>query len=242
MSSQTFQLPTSNSPDIIRNQVENQAGYKLLKSFFVKQGYEFVNARAQVFLSYSRENSSPSMLCIIPSLVSLDFKKDANHKAIGIVAFINNNQRAFLATEVLVNHKPFQIDSYTLYSLNDTKGVDQVLTVSKNELAKGDVATIGRKIKETKFTAKGAINASIPQEDFGFIISNSLSNFLNDAYNKASPADYKHRMMMESSLIEKYSQAIAAKQTSLAKAAGYCCSCTCCNGCTTTSTSFSLSL
>lgn len=241
MSNQTFQLPTRNNLEVIKNQVENQAGYKTLKAFFTKQGYEFVDARAQVFLSYSKENSSPSMLCIIPSLVSIDFNKDANHKAIGIVAFINNNQRGFMATEVLVNHKPFQIDSYTLYSLNDTKGVDAVLNVSKNDLAKGDITAISRKIKETKFTAKGAINASIPQEDFGFIISNSLSSFLNDPYNRASPADYKHRMMMESSLIEKFSQVIATKQTSLAKAAGYCCSCTCCNGCTTTSTSFSLS-
>lgn len=240
MATQTFLLPTTHNLDIIKTQVESQVPYRTLKAFFTKQGFEFVDSRAQVFLSYSQENSSPSMLCIIPSLVPIDFKKDASHRAVGICAFINGGQHAFLATEVLVNHKPYQIDSYSLFSLNDAKGVDQVLSISKADLASKDIGAISKKIKDTKFTAKGAINASIPQADFGLIVNSSLSAFLNDPFNNSSPADYKHRMMMESSMIEKFSQAVAAKQSNLAKASGYCCSCTCCNGCTTTSTSFSL--
>ena len=243
MSNQTLQLPSSRNLEVIKNQIENQKGYQVLKRNFETQGFEFINSRSQIFITYdnSKPNANPSLFCIVPSLVPLDLKKDPNHKAVGIVVFINNNKYAFFATEVLVNHKPFQVENYALYTLkNDRKTLDKLLSVQKKDLVSQSIKVISSKIKNIRIEEKRTINANVPEEDFSFIIKNSLSNFLNDEFTKQYPNVYKNSMLKETSLILKFSQAIAFKKQNSASLSSWSCSSTCCNGCTTTSCSWSL--
>ena len=243
MSNQTFQLPTSKNLDVIKKQIENQKAYQVLKQSFEKQGFEFIVSRAQIYISYdnSKLNINPSMFCIIPSLVPLDFKKDASHKAVGIGVFINNDQYSFIATEVLVNHKPYQIENYSLYILNENKNVELFLSIPKKDLVNNEINVVSRKIKDATIDEKLILKANIPEADFGHIIKNSLSNFLNDEFTKQYPSVYKNSMLKESALIEKFSLAIALKKQTSAAKSSWSCSSTCCNGCTTTSSSWSMS-
>jgi uncharacterized protein YqkB len=244
MSNQTFQLPSGKNLDVIKNQIENQKPFLALKKSFEEKGFEFIYSRSKIFVTHdtARANASPSLFCIIPSLVPLDLKKDPHHKAVGIVVFINNGKYAYFATEVLVNHKPFQIENYTLYGFGaDRKKPDKLFSVPRKQLASKSIKQISSGIKNVRIDQKRTINANIPEADFEFIIKDSLSDFLNDEFTKHQPGSYKNSMLKETSVILKFSQAIAFKKQQSASLASWSCSSTCCNGCTTTSCSWSLS-
>jgi hypothetical protein len=239
--SQTFQLPTNKNLGVLENQIENKENYQRLKRHFEAQGFEFVNSRSQIYISYddTKKNVNPSLICIIPSLVPLDLKCDPSHRAVGIVAFVNNDNYSFFATEVLVNHSPFQIDTYSLFAINADNEILNILSVTKKELLNDKIETISKKIKEIKINQKGILNANVPEDDYSYVIKNSLSNFLNDEFTKHNPSSYKNGLLQESSLAEKFSLAIAYKKQVSASLASWSCSSTCCNGCTTTSSSWS---
>lgn len=245
MEKQTYQLPADKNLEIIKTQLESRQEFQSLLKRFEGEGFEFIFSRSKAFMTFDNtveNNPNPSLFCIIPSLVPLDLDRDENHTAIGIIAFINNDRYAFLATEVLVNHKPFVISNYKLHYLTKENEVDLMFEVNRDELEQYDIKELSERIKDIGLKEENNINAGIVPEDFNFIIYNSLSEFLNDKYTEGYPRNYKESMLLETSLVEKFSLAIATKTQTSAIKASWCCSCTCCNGCTTTSTSFTLSL
>jgi hypothetical protein len=243
MNTNTFQLPSGKNVDIITKQIDQMLPYQVLKSFFEEQGFEFIYSRAQVFMTYdnNRDDARPSLMLVIPSLVPVDLKADANHKAVGITVLINDNDYAFVATEVLVNHAPYSIENYTLYSLTDDQTVAPLLNIDKKALEANEVETITSMIESIEIDPKRTLKGGVPKEDFQYIINSSLSKFLSDEYTQQYPDAYRNSMLKECSLVEKFSQAIALKKQNAESSAACCCSCTCCNGCTTTSSSFTIS-
>lgn len=246
MAAFTFILPNDSSKSgIMKNQVENRPAYQILKSYFEKQGFEFLSSRSQVFLSFDKMNpkSAPSIFTIIPSLVPVDLSKDPSHRAIGIIVLRNKDKYAYLAVEVLCNHKPYSIDTYTIYSLHNTKKeVVKIASIGKADIGKSEVNTITSKIviNLDRIGNPEMLDISLPAEDISGIIKTALSNLLNDEFTKKFPIAYKNAMLKETPMIEKFSRSMAIKKGN-SEASRFACSCTCCNGCTTTSSSFSLS-
>jgi|SRR5690554_4133823 len=245
MENQTYKLPSSKNLEIIRSQIETKEEFQVLLNYFNEQGFEFIFERSKIFMTFDNtidNNPNPSLFCIIPSLIPVDLENDPNHTAIGLIAFINDSKFSFLATEVLVNHKPFEIDNYKLHYLTEQKDIDLMFEVNREELKNNDIKELSRRIKDLDIQEGDSLNANIVTEDFNFIIYDSLKEFLNDDYTQHFPAEYKESMLAETSLVEKFSLTIATKHQVAIGNVSYCCSCTCCNGCTTTSTSFSLGL
>ena len=245
MENQTYQLPASRNLEIIRNQIEKRKDFQSLLNSFREKGFEFIYERSKIFMTFDNtkeDNPNPSLFCIIPSLIPVDLESDPNHTAIGIIAFINESKYSFLATEVLVNHGPFEIENYKLHYLTESNEVNLMFEVNREELKNNDIKELSSRIKDLDIKKENSLNANIVTEDFNFIIYDSLKEFLNDEYTQHFPPEYKESMLAETSLVEKFSLAIATKQQIAIGKVSYCCSCTCCNGCTTTSTSFTLNL
>ncbi len=238
MSQQTFQLPSENNVQIITKQIDKMPGFLILKEHFEAQGFEFIYERAQIFMTYESNNKPgrPSLLLIIPSLVSVDLRTDPSHQAISLTAFINGEDYSFLATEVTVKHNPYSIHDYTLYSLNANKTVQSIASITKEELIWNELDALVDNLQEIDIKKTQVMNASVPTGDFGYIIKRSLSKFLNDEYTQQYPDKYRFKMLEECPLIEKFSKAIAEKQKKAAHTITLCCS-TSCNACCTTSSS-----
>jgi hypothetical protein len=242
MSQQTFQLPSENNVEIITKQIDKIQSFLILKEHFEALGFEFIYERAQIFMTFQNHNapSRPSLLLIIPSLVSVDLRTDPSHQAISLTAFINGEDYSFLATEVTVKHNPYSIDDYTLYSLGTNNVVQAIASITKEDLIWNDIDTIVDNLKEIEINVGRIMNASVPYGDFGYIIKRSLSKFLNDEYTQQYPDKYRFKMLEECPLIEKFSKAIAEKQKKAAHTITLCCS-TSCNACCTTSSSVAFS-
>lgn len=219
--------------------------FQSLRDNFVKtQNMAFILARAKVFMYVAptidtAASPTPNILGILPSFKPVN-RADAFHEAAGIVVHHNGGA---MATSVKVNHNPFQVVEYRSHEV-DPEDVTQILvkSITAAELEKLSVEEAAKVLGPPKIFDRN-VDPSAPtpsKADTGAILTMAMQMILRDSYARPLyPQEGLNSLLAQASLGAKLSS-VHFQRYSTALRSGFYCSCTCCNGCTTTS--FTLSI
>ena len=213
------------------------------------QNMAFILARAKVFMYVAPSFDAnavpvPNIIGILPSFKPVNCADDF-HEAAAIVVYHNGGA---MATSVRVSHNPFLVTEYRSHEV-DPGDVNQVLvrSIAATELERLSVEEAAKllgppKISDTDPAGRTLDPASpTPQRgDTTTIFTMALQMILRDSYARPLyPQEGLNSLLGQASLGAKLSSVHFARYSSALRT-GFYCSCTCCNGCTTTSFTISL--
>jgi hypothetical protein len=217
----------------------------LRNHFMTTAGMTFILSRAKVFMwvapSLDTEAIlSPNILGILPSFKPVN-SSDPFHEAVGIVVHQNGGA---MATSVHVNHNPFQVTEFNSHEV-DPDNLTQIITqtISAAQLENLSVQEAANAMGAPKIFPRNIDpKAPTPSEaDSTSMYNIALQMILTDAYARPLyPQEGLNSLLAQASLGAKLSS-VHFQRYSGVLAKGFYCSCTCCNGCTTTSFTLSLS-
>lgn len=214
--------------------------FRALRDYFVKtQGMAFILARAKVFMYVAPALdatgvAAPNILGIIPSFKPVN-RSDAFHEAAGIVVHHNGGA---MATSVRVSHNPFVVTEFRSHEV-DPDDVNQIIErrIGADELEKLSVEEAARVMGPPKIFERN-VNPNSPspsQADSTSMVALALQMILRDSYARPLyPQEGLNSLLAQASLGAKLSNVHFQRYASALRS-GFYCSCTCCNGCTTTS-------
>lgn len=244
-----MQLRPNDAAVFIQKMMAQSAALRSLRDYFVsKYGMSFILTRAKVFMYVAPAAAAsdgtvpppvPNIIGILPSFKPVN-RTDASHQAAGIVVHHNGGA---MATLVDVSHNPFAVTSYTACEV-DPEDVSRITEskIGAAELERASVEEAARMMGVPKVLESGIDPMAAPPTaaDSAALYSMSLQAILRDAYARPLyPADGLASLLGQASLGVKLSQ-VHFQRYSLAIGKGGYCSCTCCNGCTTTSITIKL--
>ncbi len=217
-----------------------------LRDHFVKTaGMAFILSRAKVFMYVAPSldgtaAAAPNILGILPSFKPVN-RSDAFHEAAGIVVHHNGGA---MATSVHVSHNPFQVTEFRSHEV-DPEDFNQIIvrTIGAAELEKLSVEEAAAVMGAPKIFERNIDpNSPTPsQADSSAMSVLALQMILRDSYARPLyPQEGLNSLLAQASLGAKLSS-VHFQRYSGALRSGFYCSCTCCNGCTTTSFTLSLS-
>lgn len=220
--------------------------FQTLRDHFVSTaGMSFILSRAKVFMWVApsldtEEIPSPNILGILPSFKPVN-SSDPFHEAVGIVVHQNGGA---MATSVRVNHNPFVVTEFRSHEV-DPDDLTQIITqtISAADLENLSVQDAAAAMGPPKIFPRNIDPKSpTPSEaDSSSLYDIALKTILTDAYARPLyPQEGLNSLLAQASLGAKLSSVHFQRYTGVLSK-GFYCSCTCCNGCTTTSFTLSLS-
>ena len=221
--------------------------FQTLQNHFTRtpSGMTFILSRAKVFMwvapSLNTEAIlSPNILGILPSFKPVN-ASDTFHEAVGIVVHQNGGA---MATSVRVNHNPFVVTEFRSHEV-DPDDLKQIITrtISASQLESLSVEDAAAAMGPPKIFQRNIDEKSpTPSEaDSNSMFNIALQTILTDAYARPLyPQEGLNSLLAQASLGAKLSS-VHFQRYSAVLSKGFYCSCTCCNGCTTTSFTISLS-
>lgn len=247
-----LQLRPNDAAVFMQKMLSQSPAFRSLRDYFVsKHGMSFILTRAKVFVYVAPPVAAtsdgtvpapiPNIIGILPSFKPVN-RTDASHEAAGIV--VHNNGGA-TATLVKVSHNPFIVTEYAAHEL-DPDDLSRVIVspIGAAELEKLSVEEAAKVMGVPKvFERNVDPSASSPiAADAATLYSMALQAILRDEYARPLyPQDGLNALLRQASLGVKLSQ-VHFQRYSVALGKGGYCSCTCCNGCTTTSFSLKLEI
>ena len=223
------------------------AAFQTLRNYFVNTaGMTFILSRAKVFMYVaptldSAAMVSPNILGILPSFKPVN-RADAFHEAAGIVVHHNGGA---MATSVQVAHNPFMVTQFRSHEVDPTDLTNIIVkTISAAELERLSVEEAAKIMGAPKiFEHNIDPNSPTPsQADSTAMATLALQMILKDSYARPLyPQEGLNSLLAQASLGAKLSN-VHFQRYAGALSKGFYCSCTCCNGCTTTSFSLSLKI
>jgi hypothetical protein len=253
-----LQLPTRAAIQYVQKMQTSNEAFARLIAQFTAEGFTFHMERAKVFMfstpAFNAKGAAdqpdepvgaePYLLGILPSFIKVK-ASDPSHVAIGISVLSNGS---VVAARVTVSHNPFRITDFTVHFPQGTKVVSR--TVSASRLQDASLATVSSELTKNvrpPATPRGA-NAVVPAGDRSMleaIVTDAMHEILQDDYARPlyTPEGFQ-ALLDQTSLAQKFGLALAVGGPLPLSAGigrrGFACSCTCCNGCTTTSITISM--
>lgn len=239
-------LKPADAAAFMEKMLTKSSAFQALREHFVKaEGMAFILARAKVFMYVAptldaSAVASPNILGIIPSFKPVN-RSDAFHEAAGIVVHHNGGA---MATSVRVSHNPFVVTEFRSHEVDpeDPTRIN-VTKIGADELEKLSVEEAARVMGPPKIFEKN-INPNSPtpsQADSTAMVALALQMILRDSYARPLyPQEGLNSLLAQASLGAKLSS-VHFQRYSAALRSGFYCSCTCCNGCTTTSFTLDIS-
>jgi hypothetical protein len=220
--------------------------FQTLRDHFVgTAGMTFILSRAKVFMWVAPSMDteaipSPNILGILPSFKPVN-ASDLFHEAAGIVVHQNGGA---MATSVRVSHNPFLVTDFRSHEV-DPDNLTQILTqtISTAQLENLSVQEAAAVMGPPKIFPRNIdVKAPTPSEaDTKSMYNIALQMILTDAFARPLyPQEGLNSLLAQASLGAKLSS-VHFQRYSGALSKGFYCSCTCCNGCTTSSFTLSLS-
>jgi hypothetical protein len=218
-----------------------------LRDHFVKaEGMAFILSRAKVFMYVAptldaTAVASPNIIGIVPSFKPVN-RSDEFHEAAGIVVHHNGGA---MATSVRVSHNPFLVTEFRSHELDpeDLSRIN-VTRIGAQELEKLSVEEAARVMGPPKIFERN-VNPNSPtpsQADSTAMVAMALQMILRDSYARPLyPQEGLNSLLAQASLGAKLSS-VHFQRYSATLRSGFYCSCTCCNGCTTTSFTLDISV
>lgn len=218
-----------------------------LRDHFVKaEGMAFILSRAKVFMYVAptldaTAVASPNIIGIVPSFKPVN-RSDEFHEAAGIVVHHNGGA---MATSVRVSHNPFLVTEFRSHELDpeDFSRIN-VTRIGAQELEKLSVEEAARVMGPPKIFERN-VNPNSPtpsQADSTAMVAMALQMILRDSYARPLyPQEGLNSLLAQASLGAKLSS-VHFQRYSATLRSGFYCSCTCCNGCTTTSFTLDISV
>lgn len=249
------QLPAKLAANLVEKVLLSDPRFQTFYQYFSKQGMRFIPERAQVLMYVQKpesENaavSSPAILAIVPSF--REFKaSDPSHEAVSIVGVYHGDRLGGVyAAHVNVQHNPFKVAAFSILEIDAEKqrivwqrvDRDTLGEISERELAAKFRPPIPLEPDDRKqvrsFPALG-------DRDAVNLTADVYRTILSDRYARPLyPVTGYRSLLNDTQLIQRWSLVQRERYNSLISelAAGSCSSSsTSCNGCTCTSTSFSL--
>jgi len=224
--------------------------FQSLRDHFVKtQNMAFILARAKVFMYVAPALDAaaapvPNILGILPSFKPVN-RADASHEAAGIVVHHNGGA---MATSVLVSHNPFLVTEYRSHEVDpDNPSEVVVRSIAAAELERLSVEEAAKLLGPPKLStvADRTLDPASPtpgRADTTAMFTMALQMILRDSYARPLyPQEGLNSLLAQASLGAKLSS-VHFQRYSAALRSGFYCSCTCCNGCTTTSFTIGLKI
>ena len=239
-------LKPADAAAYMEKMLAKSAAFRSLRNHFVTTaGMTFILSRAKVFMYVaptldSDAMASPNILGILPSFKPVN-RADAFHEAAGIVVHHNGGA---MATSVRVTHNPFVVTEFRSHEV-DPVDLNNIIikTISAVELERLSVEDAAKIMGAPKIFERN-IDPKSPtpsQADSTAMATLALQMILKDSYARPLyPQEGLNSLLAQASLGAKLSS-VHFQRYSGALSKGFYCSCTCCNGCTTTSFSLSIS-
>jgi len=221
--------------------------FQTLRDHFVStQGMSFILSRAKVFMWVApsldtEEIPSPNILGILPSFKPVN-SSDPFHEAAGIVVHQNGGA---MATSVRVSHNPFLVTEFRSHEV-DPDDLSQIITrtISTADLENLSVEEAAAAMGPPTIFPRN-VDAKSPTPslaDSNSMYDIALKMILNDTYARPLyPQEGLNSLLEQASLGAKLSSVHFQRYSGILSK-GFYCSCTCCNGCTTTSITLNLSI
>jgi hypothetical protein len=210
------------------------AVFKRLFDDFTSQGFQFLYERGKVFMYSGAGTPSidAGVLGILPSYVPVR-ATDPHHIAIGLA--VHNSGRA-LACRVKVNHNPFIVGEFELYE--NIAG-----NIATSRISAADLDSLSR---EDAARQLGIPSTSVQMEhDAGYLSSSQLEGIIRTTFEQIIHDKYASPLYPPAGLASLLNQIPLYQKLALSNGIRYSmamnriktcgCSCSCCNGCTTTS-------
>jgi hypothetical protein len=227
--SQIMRLPTREASQYVQRAYEENKAFARLHDYFKERRLQFHFKRAKVYFFLSRPAGSqrPATIAIVPSFVRVK-PTDPNHEAVGIAVLSDGTS---IATKVKVEHNPFRVTEFSLYRLEGNKVVaENSMPISKiRSLTPPRLSTLGA-------TARGSSEIFMSRSVFKPIIDETFREILSDDFARPLYPDEGFKALIgQAPIVAKWAILNNSRigATMGLKTCG--CSCTCCNGCTTTS-------
>jgi len=231
--SETVELPAREGSAYLTRVYEGGGAFATLHDHFTADGFEFFFERAKVvlFLSGAEGRSHPALIAIAPSYVDVQ-PADASHRAVGIAALSDGTA---VATSVTVEHNPFRITSFTLHVVENDGSIAAVHDLKTDDLARIPLARL-----RTRTPPDGGdrpfSEVQMNRATAHSIISQTYKEILSDDFARPLYPDEGFASLVgQSPLVAKWAILNASRSTAVLGIKTCGCSCTCCNGCTTTS-------
>lgn len=249
------QLPNKLAANLVEKVLLSDPRFQTFYQYFSKQGMRFIPERAQVLMYVQQptsENaavSSPAILAIVPSF--REFKaSDRSHEAVSIVGVYHGDRvGGVYATHVNAQHNPFKVASFSMLEIDEQKQRIVWKRVDRDtlsEVSERELATKFRPPIPPEPDDRRRVQAfpALAEQDMVNLTADVYRTILSDRYARPLyPFTGYRSLLNDTQLIQRWSLVQRARYSNLVSqlAAGSCSSSsTSCNGCTCTSTSFSL--
>jgi hypothetical protein len=249
------QLPDKLAANLVEKVLLSDPRFQTFYQYFSKQGMRFIPERAQVLMYVEKpasENaavSSPAILAIVPSF--REFKaSDRAHEAVSIVGVYHGDRvGGVYAAHVNVQHNPFKVAAFSMLEIDAEKEQivwqrvdrDTLSEISERELAAKFRPPIPPQPRDRK---QVRAFPSLSERDAINLTADVYRTILSDSYARPLYPFAGYRSLLnDTQLIQRWSLVQRERYSSLVSqlALGSCStSSSSCNGCTCTSTSFSL--
>lgn len=236
------QLPAPEASGLAKVVAKQNATFQTFKTAFEKQGFKFLPERVKAFVYFAptEKGVSTGTFAIFPSLIPAK-PTDPFHRAVGLCV---HSSGGVAAASVKVGHKPFAVTEFTVHELEGTRLESR--TISTADLEKLTPAKAASVLGPAKINLTAARRASVEgpsDKQLETIIATAFDQIIHDRY--ASPLYTPAAMtslLRQKPTIVRFAYANRARYAAGGLTQiGFACSCTCCNGCTTTSFTLSIS-
>ena len=229
-----MQLPNAEASAFAQLISRENPDFTRFRDTFTAQGFKFLLERAKVFVysALTERGVAASTFAIFPSLIPAK-PSDPFHIAIGIAV---HSSGGVVATTVKVDHKPFRVVEFTVHELVGKTITSRSISIA--DLTSLSVEEAARKLGVPKLRPQRGVAAEAaadPQLDR--ILATSFDQIIRDPHASPlyTPAALRS-LLRQKPTIAKFAYVNQARYAAAGLTSrGFACSCTCCNGCTTTS-------
>lgn len=232
-----IQLSQADASAFLQRQLSTSPSFMALHDQFTSQNFNFMFERAKAFLysAHATEDFTPNLLGILPSFTPVK-RTDPFHLAVGIVV---NHRGLALAGGVKVQHNPFMISEFRVFEL-DPQGQIMSHTIAASELATLTLAQAADQLgAPTLPTDRLDPEVNAPSStDEAIIAARAFRQILLDRFARPLyPRAGLNSLLKQTPLVQKFALVNDLRYAQAFRGISFCCTTSCCNACTSTSTS-----
>ncbi len=199
-------LPSSTAQAYFTNNLMSDAEFVPMYEQFVQKGFDFNPARVMLAIGISPSSGgavgAPFALAIVPAVQHNAKISDPSHDVVSIVRLKQGLVSSVVASQVTVNHNPFQLAQFTLF-----EGSDEV-TASRHDLQSMTPAALAAKLGAPQYPNDGTWAAldGPAGNDAALLSTTAYHILLGDKFAKKwYPAAAGKSLGKDASLLKKWS-------------------------------------
>ncbi len=213
-------------------------GVARLYEYFTAQGMNLIPERAKVCIYLDQATCETGALLIWPTFKAFPAGA-ASHEAASIIAVgKDGNFGGALASHVLVNHNPFQLQKFTLFEIDPNTGELVQRSASRDQVRSFSTDELAHMLGPVAVTPAAAPLPSMMQSDLPRLAAGVFSELINDSYARPLyPPGAISNLLRDTVLVQKWSETQRLRYSAALRSFPICSSSSSTNACTSTSTS-----